>query len=180
MSINTDIIELKQPVTGAIGFCSLFDYRIQNFPLPHTWTSSGLSVEILATLQKNFLEVIQNKIAIDCKYDTINKNFDIVKYGPRYPLLYGYEFTTAYNYVKIFDEKDQNGQLKMNKVTLDFLNKYFKCDYYLTGKISLYFIDDHKFNEEKVYNQIFSLFYIINMDIKSGVNFIKENMKIKI
>jgi len=151
MSIHSDIIGLKQPVNGSLGYCSIFDYHFKCIPRSHSWTFNGISMKNLDALQKTFYETVQSKLAVDCRYDTISKNFNIAKYGPNNPrFLKSYHFTIPQNYAKIYDEQDSNNIWRMNKGTLDFLNKYFTCDYYLTGKINLNCVDDSKIKNKTI------------------------------
>jgi len=134
VKIEFGIVELNQPVNGTVGFCGLFDYYIFRPPLSHAF-ETGLKYEDLNELPKLFLKEINIKSIVDCSYENI-KDFDYFKYQSRYPsILVNRHGTIPKGYIEIFDI-----DWVMYHYSLDFFNKYFKCDYYLTGWVNMAYI----------------------------------------
>lgn len=140
VNIRSDIVELKHPISGSIGFCSIFTNKPEgSLPLSQGFGRSGLGKN-MNNLQKDLFDILGNKIAVDCRYDRIQ---DVNFIKPRPDLLHvGMYYGTAIGYLQFYDEKDAYGNWKMWRDAYIFFNKYFKCDYYLTGKFYFVFTDD--------------------------------------
>jgi len=140
--MKSDIMESNDQLIGKIGFCCIFSYSmLEGEALELLWhfkpekLARGISYYNLDELQNLFLDIIGNRELIDCNYEKLN-DFNRRKSLPRYSHFFNeYRFSYPHGYIMIFDEKDKDGVWVMYQDSLRFLNEFFNCDYYLTGKI---------------------------------------------
>jgi hypothetical protein len=165
MKIESSIVESNKQLNGKIGFCGIFSDEIPEWYVPPSLLympevtkleNIYLIGQPLDELQSLFLDSIGNRELTDCNYETL-KNFNYRKSRVRYSLLFKrYPFIAPKGYIDIFDEKYEYSKSSgccligyeiiqyekyvddkwvMHKDSLRFLNEFFICDYYLTGKV---------------------------------------------
>lgn len=145
--IREDVVDLKQQVTGKIGFCSIFDYYISlDVPFRYDPAFKGISIRGIFddcnNLQNFFLNSVKDRIATDCRYRS-SKESHISEAYRKYPLfLSKWETNPAMGYIFFYDERDSRGNWRMHPAAVNYFNKYFKSDYYLTGRLDLYYTFD--------------------------------------
>jgi len=139
VKIENDIVESSNQLKGRIGFCCIFSYfgiegiesKWQFFKLE---TYAYIPYKYLNELQNLFLDIIGNRELVDCNYEKLN-DFNYRKSRPRDPNPFTvHHFWQPNSYIKIFDDKNKD-EWMMYKDVLRFLNEFFNCDYYLTGKV---------------------------------------------
>ena len=142
LQIKNDIIESNKQLVGRIGFCSIVSDSNQEEVPPFwhftktEWRVRGIYYKI-DELQNLFLDIIGNRELVDCNYKKL-KDFNYRKSRPIYfDFLAETYFSQPKGYIEIFDRKDEDGNWVMYKEGLRFLNDFFNCDYYLTGKVYL-------------------------------------------
>jgi hypothetical protein len=184
MEIRSNIIELNQSISGRIGFCGITDYGNKAIAPPfHHFDLggfvNGMSYENLNSFQKLFIAIIDEKLFINCNYENIDKNFNVWEYGPkRSNFLYGYTYTPARGYIIIFDVKDRNNNWEMYLNGIEYFNKYFNCDYYLTGKTYLSYVENSGF-EHNLYLVLYDNrgYKVWSKLYKKHYDYIEKNIK---
>ena len=142
VKIENDIVESSNQLAGKIGYCGISHASVKegepylSLVPDREYFLGSIYYLYLEKLQNLFLDSIGNRELVDCNFETL-KDFDYRKSKPKYSsfpiIVHGHSFPKGY--IMIYDEKYDYYKWMMNKDSLRFLNEFYNCDYYLTGKI---------------------------------------------